>query len=1017
MRRISLALALLGAIAAAGCGGAGGKSPAPSSGNKGVEQASFKLVVRGENAYWDASASTTIILPKGGVVSGGGIDCGVDGTGALHKACELTLAYNTAVTLAAAGNALVAPAVGNNVHGWAGACGGTGACSFLMTDTKFVAIRFAADTAGLGAHPPFTAGAVHGAEFNKWQQGLPGSYTCNASNCHGAQLQGVGLAPSCTSCHNPPAPASTGLVLAVTSANLDPSTTGTATIRFTVKDSQGKLLDITKEKAPSSTTGSIIPVVLDGTIRIAIARIDTAADGQTLPYAVLTPASGSPSTITIPKVGAAAGTSGALVQNAVGDYTWTSPALPKVKTTTLTKTHTLWFQAGRQVNTANAFDPKGVTFVNYEYNFIPGGGTAAKREVVTSAACGKCHNGFKAEPTAAGTGWATFHSGGRIAGTFCDVCHNPGRTSNPAADAMVFVHRIHGAEQIGLPTNLWFHGIGVTYPMAISNCAECHDGAAQGDQYKTRPTRNACGSCHYAITFDPAQVPTLALHTGGGQANDNLCAGCHSATAIAGYHVPVLAKDPNNSLDVAAGNIRTNAGAIPAVGALPAGAARIAWVIQSVGLDASNHPTISFKFTKDGADAVFNTPPASKPTDKAGVVQLMNGFVGAPSVYFVWSEAQDGITAPADFNKSASANILQVFNKYAAANTFTGPDANGFYTIALTGTTIDPAVAKILTGGVGYSYDYPTQAEYAAGTLKNQPLTQTDVPAYPFDSALGSGGLLVTTPNVKLAATGFTARRAIVDNAKCNACHGFLGVEPNFHVGQRNDGESCAWCHNPNRTSSQWSTNASTFVHAIHGAGKRTVGYNWHAGACPTGTTFTAWTAAEAAAESREEREQRLVQGQRDQRRGHAGALVSGRRVPGLRLHAVPRGRRVRLQRQRGRGPEPHVAHGREWHAGCVNLDVSVRHARHGLRLGHWDRDARELPNRFGVLLLPRQRVGQGPHRGERRQDLLHAHRDAAEQRQHRGLPRLPRRRRAGVHRQRAQVAASKAHRELPSSR
>ena len=67
MRRISLALALVGAVAAAGCGGAGGKSPAPSSGNKGVEQASFKLVVRGENAFWDPVAGTTIILPKGGV--------------------------------------------------------------------------------------------------------------------------------------------------------------------------------------------------------------------------------------------------------------------------------------------------------------------------------------------------------------------------------------------------------------------------------------------------------------------------------------------------------------------------------------------------------------------------------------------------------------------------------------------------------------------------------------------------------------------------------------------------------------------------------------------------------------------------------------------------------------------------------------------------------------------------------------------------------------------------------------
>ena len=87
-----------------------------------------------------------------------------------------------------------------------------------------------------------------------------------------------------------------------------------------------------------------------------------------------------------------------------------------------------------------------------------------------------------------------------------------------------------------------------------------------------------------------------------------------------------------------------------------------------------------------------------------------------------------------------------------------------------------------------------------------------------------------------MVATGFTGRRIIVDNDKCNACHGQLGVEPTFHAGQRNDGPSCAWCHTPNRTSSGWSANASTFVHGIHAAAKRTVDFNWHA-ACQFGAT------------------------------------------------------------------------------------------------------------------------------------------------------------------------------------
>ena len=161
MRRISLALALMGAVAAAGCGGAG-TSPASSGGNKGVEQASFKLVVRGENAYWDATVSTTIILPRGGVVSGGGIDCGVDAGGVLHKTCEALIPYSTAAMSLTA-----TPAAPYTVYGWAGACGGTGACSFAMTDTRFVGIRFATTTANLGAHPGFTDPAIHGQEFFK----------------------------------------------------------------------------------------------------------------------------------------------------------------------------------------------------------------------------------------------------------------------------------------------------------------------------------------------------------------------------------------------------------------------------------------------------------------------------------------------------------------------------------------------------------------------------------------------------------------------------------------------------------------------------------------------------------------------------------------------------------------------------------------------------------------------------------------------------------------------------------
>jgi hypothetical protein len=154
-------------------------------------------VVRGENAYWDASTSSTVILPSGGVVTSnvGGMSCGVDGAGSLHKVCSFDAAYATTVVLTATAN------TAGWVHGWAGACGGTAdTCPVFVASDRFAVIRFAATTTGLGAHVNFTDPAVHVVEYMKY--GQPNSYRCG--DCHGATLQGMGIAPSCSQCHPSP---------------------------------------------------------------------------------------------------------------------------------------------------------------------------------------------------------------------------------------------------------------------------------------------------------------------------------------------------------------------------------------------------------------------------------------------------------------------------------------------------------------------------------------------------------------------------------------------------------------------------------------------------------------------------------------------------------------------------------------------------------------------------------------------------------------------------------------------
>jgi OmcA/MtrC family decaheme c-type cytochrome len=138
----------------------------------------------------------------------------------------------------------------------------------------------------------------------------------------------------------------------------------------------------------------------------------------------------------------------------------------------------------------------------------------------------------------------------------------------------------------------------------------------------------------------------------------------------------------------------------------------------------------------------------------------------------------------------------------------------------------------MLTGGLGFSYS----------VLKTPPLTQANLASYPTSAATATSGLVASMPNLKgglivIAPTvttpvaGFEPRRAIVEDARCDQCHQQLGAFTTeaFHGGQRNDATTCAWCHNPNRTSDGWSADSASFIHSIHAAAKRSVPFTWHA--------------------------------------------------------------------------------------------------------------------------------------------------------------------------------------------
>lgn len=533
--------------------------------------------------------------------------------------------------------------------------------------------------------------------------------------------------------------------------------------------------------------------------------------------------------------------------------------------------------------------------VDVIYDFIPATGVklaASEREIASNAKCEACHRklggipGLSEESAAAG-----FHGGGRNTVQYCVVCHTEQRKyGQTEATATVsgavktftsgttrlddraignlpnFIHKVHLSSLLA-NKNYDYGGVKLnepTYPQDIRNCTSCHDGSlgptnktAQGDNWKTVPSVLACGSCHDGINFKTGTGVTLAdaakgltstvsAHPAGPQADDSLCTVCHKSGGLIDtdlYHLPVTPPNLGSALHVAGGNANTNSAWIASNSSrLPAGAIKVTYDVKSVSRDATTkRPTIVFKMLQNGTAVPLNAFATATVNPATGFKEIWDGFMGSPSAYFVWAQPQDGVTAPADFNASASGYIRNIWNGTATgtgAGTITGPDSSGYYTVTLTGVVV-PDTAVMLSGGIGYSYNARTTLPLTQTNLGDYPTAASPVPIGTGSTDLiagnanRTGGLIVIAPNKQLVATGYTGRRAIVEDARCNNCHQELGTftEDAFHSGQRNDGSTCSWCHRPNQTSTGWSADSASFVHAIHGSAKRSVPYTWHASA------------------------------------------------------------------------------------------------------------------------------------------------------------------------------------------
>ena len=186
-------------------------------------------------------------------------------------------------------------------------------------------------------------------------------------------------------------------------------------------------------------------------------------------------------------------------------------------------------------------------------DFVPDGTTVTEsRRIIDTGNCRTCHGEeFHA------------HGGDRLTVEVCATCHVPGSVDphgGQSLDLKEMIHKIHaGGELASIPgpdgivwdnpatpaneaadngsyaiwgyQNTKAEWWKVEFPSVLSNCTKCHNdkpnvGATpQVANWKTVPSRKACGSCH-----DTTNFVTGANHQGGVQPNDGTCGVCHPAT-------------------------------------------------------------------------------------------------------------------------------------------------------------------------------------------------------------------------------------------------------------------------------------------------------------------------------------------------------------------------------------------------------------------------------------------------------------------------------------------------------
>jgi OmcA/MtrC family decaheme c-type cytochrome len=479
------------------------------------------------------------------------------------------------------------------------------------------------------------------------------------------------------------------------------------TTLLTVADDAGEPLDIHGQFSPGTIAISLV-----------LARLTQAEDAQAGPYVAYTTRQQTSTITGQTATQAAADQGGSFSELSPGAYRYSFSTAVEVPDPSLTQT--VGAYAERAV--------EGQSYVaDQELSFVPDGSAVTlRRELVTDAACNRCHGELSA------------HGGVRRGTQLCILCHTPQSTDPDTlntVDFRVMVHKIHMGEQLpsveqGTPYQI----IGfqqavndfseVAFPQPVNNCEACHGGAAHGDLAYQRPSRAVCGSCHDTTAFSQPVPAGDVLHDGGPQPNDSQCAVCHPPSGgVAGIRDQHL-----------------------------------------VGLVDPSAPALGLSIL-----SIEQTAPGQTPA-----VTFTVQVNGAP---------RDIMVQPLDGLRATIAGPNDDYAQYWQATLQ-----------ASTGAVGTLAVVDATTGK--FQYTFPASAAIPANASGSYTLALEG-----FLQPIGFPRLPALTPVVAFAVTDATAtaRRTVVSNDNCNACH----YELTAHGGMRRNPQYCPMCHNPNNVNDQ----------------------------------------------------------------------------------------------------------------------------------------------------------------------------------------------------------------------